>query len=68
MYITVDDIIVLYQMRNSVNLFSVCTFYSVSSLQSAFCTEWTKIVLLFFSVTRGTPTDFHEGDSEVGAD
>ena len=68
MYITVDDIIVLYQMRNSLNLFSVCIFYSVSSLQSAFCTEWTKIVLLFFSVTRGRSTDFHQGDSEVGGD
>ena len=38
----------------------------VCSLQSAFCTEWTKIVLLFFSVTRGRSTDFHQGDSEVG--
>ena len=66
MYITVDDIIVLYQMRNSLNLFSVCILYSVPSLQSAFCTEWTKIVLLFFSVTRGRSTDLHQGDSDWG--
>ena len=58
--------IVLYQMRNGLNLFSVCIFYSVSSLQSAFCTEWTKIVLLFFSVSRGRSTDFHQGDSDWG--
>ena len=58
--------IVLYQMRNSLNLSSVCIFYSVPSLQSAFCTAWTKIVLLFFSASKGRSTDFHQGDSDWG--
>ena len=40
----------------------------VPGLQDAFCTDLTKTVLLFFSVTKGRSSDFYQGNSGVGGE
>ena len=50
------------------NLVIILSLHFVPGLQAAFCTDLTKAVLLFFSVTKGRSSDFYPGNSGVGGE